>query len=157
MRPLCVPENPPSHRRPPLLRRWPSTKPSGISIIPPSLRAPPAPGCEDVDTALVNGELKFSLQGVKLKGSWVLVRTHSDGYPEGRTWLLIKHRDQWAGEVDVVEAAPDSVKSFGDFADILAKNKPAIWDSNRPSRSGATGKMLAEIIEQAAERKASAR
>src|SRR2546423_2413986 len=84
----------------------------------------PEPGFEDVDTALVNGELKFRLEGVKLKGSWVLVRTHSDGYPEGRTWLLIKHRDQWAGEVNVVEAAPDSAQSFGDFADLLANYKP---------------------------------
>jgi bifunctional non-homologous end joining protein LigD len=117
----------------------------------------PEPGFEDVETALVNGELKFRLDGVKLKGSWVLIRTHSDGYPEGRTWLLIKHRDEWAGEVDVVEAAPDSVKSFGDFADILAKDKPQIWESNRPARGGATGKMLAEIIEEATERKAAAR
>lgn len=117
----------------------------------------PEPGFEDVDTALVNGELKFRLNGIKLKGSWVLVRTHSDGYPEGRTWLLIKHRDQWAGDVNVVEAAPDSVKSFGDFADILAKDQPAIWESHRPARGGATGKMLAEIIEEAAERKASRR
>jgi bifunctional non-homologous end joining protein LigD len=117
----------------------------------------PEPEFEDLDTALVNGELKFRLEGVKLKGSWVLVRTHSDGYPEGRTWLLIKHRDQWAGEIDVVEAAPDSVKSFGDFADILAKDKPAIWESNRPAKGGASGKMLAEIIEEAAQRKASRR
>jgi bifunctional non-homologous end joining protein LigD len=117
----------------------------------------PEPGFDDVDTALVNGELKFRLDGVKLKGSWVLIRTHSDGYPEGRTWLLIKHRDQWAGEVNVVDAAPDSVKSFGDFADILAKDKPAIWESNRPARGGASGKMLAEIIEEAAERKAADR
>src|SRR5436189_4486568 len=35
------------------------------------------------------GELKVTLQGVKLKGSWVLVRT------KGRQWLLIKHRDQY--------------------------------------------------------------
>src|SRR5947208_7608904 len=29
----------------------------------------PEPGFEDVDTALVNGELKFRLDGIKLKGS----------------------------------------------------------------------------------------
>jgi bifunctional non-homologous end joining protein LigD len=103
-----------------------------------------------VDTALVNGELKFRLDGVKLKGSWVLVRTHSDGYPEGRTWLLIKHRDEWSGEIDITEKAPDSVKSFGDFADILAKDKPDVWESHRPAKGGAAGQMLAEIIEEAA-------
>ena len=110
----------------------------------------PEPGFEDVDSALVNGELKFRIDGVKLKGGWVLVRTHSDGYPEGRTWLLIKHRDEWAGDVDVTKAAPDSVKSFGDFAAILAKHQVKVWPSHRPGRSGAAGKMLASIIEQAA-------
>src|SRR3954470_17685171 len=34
----------------------------------------PEPGFEDIDTALVNGELKFRLEGVKLKGSWALIR-----------------------------------------------------------------------------------
>src|SRR5437588_12899419 len=34
---------------------------------------PTAP-TEDVDAALVKGEIKFELNGVKLKGSWVLVR-----------------------------------------------------------------------------------
>jgi bifunctional non-homologous end joining protein LigD len=114
----------------------------------------PEAGFEDVAAALDAGELKFKLDGVKLKGSWVLVRTHSEGYPEGRTWLLIKHRDQWAGDLAVTEAAPDSVKSFGDFAEILAKDQPAIWESNRPARGGETGKMLTQIIERAAQIKA---
>src|SRR5687767_4125285 len=48
----------------------------------------------DVATALRKGELKFTLDGVKLKGSWVLVRTRKT--PDGREqWLLIKHRDHW--------------------------------------------------------------
>src|SRR6185437_10551753 len=33
------------------------------------------PEVEDVDAALKKGDLKFRLNGVKLKGSWVLVRT----------------------------------------------------------------------------------
>src|SRR5256885_14796333 len=61
----------------------------------------PAPGVEDVDAALERGQLKFNLNGVKLKGGWVFVRTRSE-----RTWLLIKHRDEWAGEVDIVSFAP---------------------------------------------------
>src|SRR5437763_3843871 len=36
----------------------------------------------DVDEGLARGDLKFTLEGVKLKGSWVLVRTH--GGPWGR-------------------------------------------------------------------------
>jgi bifunctional non-homologous end joining protein LigD len=83
----------------------------------------PEPGFENVGAAIEDGEIKFRLDGIKLKGSWVLIRTHSEGYPEGRTWLLIKHRDQWAGDLDVTVEAPDSVKSFGDFEAIAAKSK----------------------------------
>ena len=75
-------------------------------------------------------------------------------YGEGRSWLLIKHRDDWAGPVDIAEFAPLSVKSGGDFEDILASDTPAIWSSNRPAKGGATGKMLEEIIQKAASLKA---
>jgi bifunctional non-homologous end joining protein LigD len=109
---------------------------------------------DDIDAALKKGDLKFTLDGYKLKGSWVLVRTKGPSYGEGRSWLLIKHRDDWAGEVDIAEFAPLSVKSGGDFEDILAEDTPAIWKSNRPARGGATGKMLEEIIRKAALKKA---
>jgi bifunctional non-homologous end joining protein LigD len=114
----------------------------------------------DVEAALKKGDLKFTLNGYKLKGSWVLVRTggrypgaraSSDG---GRSWLLIKHRDQWAGDVDITEFAPKSVKSDGDFEDILAEDVPAVWTSNRPAKGGDAGAMLATIIERAAKLKA---
>src|SRR5688572_1783079 len=109
----------------------------------------PDPGFEDVDAALKDGELKLHLNGVKLKGGWVLVRTRDE-----RTWLLIKHRDDWAGDVDIAAFAPLSVKSDGDFADILAADKPAIWESHQPEKGGAAGAMLREIIEKAAKIKA---
>ena len=102
------------------------------------------------------GDLKFTLDGVKLKGSWVIVRTKGGGWSGGgdRSWLLIKHKDDWAGEVDIAEFAPLSVKSKGDFADILAKDKPDVWESHKPEGGGAAGKMLREIIEKAAALKA---
>ena len=103
----------------------------------------------NVDEALKKGELKFELHGVKLKGSWVLVRTRDE-----RTWLLIKHKDEWAGDVDVIELAPLSVKSFSDFPDILAQEKPDIWESHLPAKGGAAGKMLQDIIVKAAKIKA---
>ena len=40
------------------------------------------PQADDVDAALKKGDLKFTLDGYKLKGSWVLVRT-SGRYPGG--------------------------------------------------------------------------
>ena len=111
------------------------------------------PETADVDAALKKGDLKFTLDGYKLKGSWVLVRTKGPAYAGGRSWLLIKHRDEWAGPVDITEFAPLSVKSGGDFPDILASDTPAIWTSHRPAKGGATGKMLEEIIAKAVELK----
>jgi bifunctional non-homologous end joining protein LigD len=101
------------------------------------------PESDDIDAALKAGELKFSLEGVKLKGSWVLVRTRDE-----RTWLLIKHRDNWAGAVDVTKL-DKSVKSFGGFEEILSNKTPEIWKSHRPARGGETGKMLERIIDRA--------
>src|SRR4051794_24581567 len=114
-----------------------------------------SPESEDVDAALRKGDLKFTLDGFKLKGSWVLVRTggrwgSKSGAGDARSWLLIKHRDDWAGEVDIAEFAPLSVKSGGDFEDILAADKPDVWESTRPARGGEAGAMLATIIERAA-------
>jgi bifunctional non-homologous end joining protein LigD len=112
------------------------------------------PQVDDVDAALKKGDLKFTLDGYKLKGSWVLVRT-GGRYPGGgdRSWLLIKHKDEWAGEVDITEFAPNSVKSGGDFAEILAQENPDVWQSNRPAKGGDAGAMFDRIIERAIEMK----
>jgi bifunctional non-homologous end joining protein LigD len=114
------------------------------------------PEVDDVDAALKKGDLKFSLNGYKLKGSWVLVRTRGPRDPSGRSWLLIKHRDDWAGPIDITEFAPVSVKSEGDFEDILAADTPAIWTSNRPAKGRASGAMLEKIIQKAVELKSGA-
>jgi DNA ligase D-like protein (predicted 3'-phosphoesterase) len=50
----------------------------------------------DPQPALRKGELKFTLAGEKLQGSWVLVRMRNDrerGRSQRNNWLLIKHRD----------------------------------------------------------------
>jgi bifunctional non-homologous end joining protein LigD len=115
------------------------------------------PEVDDVDAALKKGDLKFTLDGFKLKGSWVLVRTKGGQWGarasggDGRSWLLIKHRDDWAGDVDIAEFAPLSVKSKGDLADILAQDNPDIWQSHRPAEGGDTGAMFKRIIERALE------
>src|SRR4029077_3140062 len=117
------------------------------------------PESDDVDAALKKGDLKFTLNGYKLKGSWVLVRTSgrfagARSGSDGRSWLLIKHRDEWAGELDINDFAPRSVKTDGDFEDILGGEAPATWKSHRPAQGGDAGAMLARIIERAAALKA---
>jgi bifunctional non-homologous end joining protein LigD len=103
------------------------------------------PEVDDVDAALAKGDLKLQLDGYKLKGSWVLVRTRGWGGGKGgrpsdptRSWLLIKHRDDWSGPVDITTFAPKSVKSGGTFRDILLQEAPDVWRSNRPG-SGPDG------------------
>jgi bifunctional non-homologous end joining protein LigD len=112
------------------------------------------PEVEDIDAALAKGDLKFGLEGTKLKGSWALIRTHSARSDDDRSWLLIKHRDEWAGEVDITEFAPLSVESFGDFPDILAADNPQVWKSHKPAATEKAGELLQEVIEKAAAKKA---
>jgi bifunctional non-homologous end joining protein LigD len=69
------------------------------------------PEQEDVDAALAKGDLKILLQGKKLKGSWVLVRTHGYGRADGKSWLLIKHRDQYLSAEDITAEKPRSIVS----------------------------------------------
>ena len=75
------------------------------------------PEVADVDAALAKGELKFTLRGTKLRGSWVLVRTRraEAGKPQ---WLLIKHRDTFASAEDVATTQPRSVVSKRLLAEI---------------------------------------
>jgi len=50
-----------------------------------------------VHEGLAKGKLSFQLRGVKLKGSFALVRTAQDP----KSWLLIKHRDRFAASIDI--------------------------------------------------------
>jgi bifunctional non-homologous end joining protein LigD len=70
------------------------------------------PATPDVDAMLKKGELKFTLHGKKLNGSWVLVRTRGFGKNAKRpSWLLLKHRDVYAGEGDITIEQPRSAVS----------------------------------------------
>lgn len=90
----------------------------------------------DVGEALRKGELKFALDGKKLKGSWVLVRTRD------RQWLLLKHRDYYTTEEEVTELAPVSILTRRTLAEIAEDEggnvkKAATGDPRRvPPRSG---------------------
>ncbi len=65
----------------------------------------------DAAAALEKGDLKFALHGKKLKGSWVLVRTRGFGSSTKTSWLLIKHRDEFASDVDITLEKPRSAVS----------------------------------------------
>jgi bifunctional non-homologous end joining protein LigD len=110
----------------------------------------PEPGFENVAAALRKGELKFRLDGFKLKGSWVLVRT-GRGPNRGATetgereqWLLIKHKDDWAGDVDIAILAPKSIRTDHTFEEIL-KSDPDIWESHKAGTTDELEKIVAKV------------
>ncbi|SIO29445.1 ATP-dependent DNA ligase LigD phosphoesterase module /ATP-dependent DNA ligase LigD polymerase module [Bradyrhizobium erythrophlei] len=117
---------------------------------------------DDPDGGFKKGDLKFTLYGEKLHGSWVLVRMKGDRYRGKRTnWLLIKHRDAFAkeGEANAFVNADRSVASGRSMAEIaegrgkapkpfmLAKGgktrADAVWHSNRGEAAEARAKTKA--------------
>jgi len=71
---------------------------------------------------LEKGKLSFTLRGDRLKGSWTLVK-----FKRGKDdWLLIKHRDEFAGEEEEVQEEQSSVVSGMTIEDLKKKsNEPA--------------------------------
>ncbi len=82
----------------------------------------------DPDEGLKEGKLKFTLQGERMKGGWALIRMR--GKEKRENWLLIKERDDYAGD------DPDGLT--GDF-----------------SRSVKTGRKMEEIAKGMAAKKTS--
>jgi bifunctional non-homologous end joining protein LigD len=105
---------------------------------------------DDPERGFKKGDLKFTLHGDKLHGSWVLVRMRNDRNGGKRNnWLLIKHRDEYAreGKDNNILEADNSVASGRSMDQIAAGKgrapKPfmnanpggiradAVWNSNR--------------------------
>jgi bifunctional non-homologous end joining protein LigD len=105
---------------------------------------------DNPEAGFKKGDLKFTLEGEKLHGSWVLVRMRRDRDGGKRTnWLLIKHRDEFAkeGEANDILDEDRSVASGRSLKQIAegkgrapkpfmtAKssrmNADAVWHSNR--------------------------
>lgn len=106
----------------------------------------PAQG--DVGAALEKGDFKFTLHGKKLHGSWVLVRTRGFGGSGKTSWLLIKHRDQYASSEDITLKQPRSAISGKLLAQIAA-------DSGGDVDEAATGDPGAsKVVEKRAKRPA---
>lgn len=116
---------------------------------------------DDPERGFRKGDLKFTLEGEKLHGSWVLVRMKSDRYGGKRTnWLLIKHRDEYAvdGNGEEILSEDRSVASGRAMAEIAAGKgkapKPfmlakgngkadAVWQSNHGIAADARAKTKA--------------
>ena len=77
------------------------------------------------------GDLKILLEGERMHGSWVLVRTRR-GSEEKPQWLLIKHRDEYARPgTDIVAREMTSVTTGRTMEEIAENRKKRVWHSNR--------------------------
>jgi bifunctional non-homologous end joining protein LigD len=97
------------------------------------------PESDDAEASLKKGDLKFTLAGKKLRGSWVLVRTRGYGSRADKSWLLIKHRDKYVSKNDITVDAPRSVLSQKLLADIACDGggdaeKAATGDPGRTAK-----------------------
>jgi bifunctional non-homologous end joining protein LigD len=105
----------------------------------------PEKGFEKIGAALAKGELKFVMEGERMHGSWVLVRTKRDDRGKAN-WMLIKHRDEVAREGDPGPTEDDRSVASGRTMPEIANGKGraakpfltaegatagAIWQSNR--------------------------
>ena len=124
---------------------------------------------DDPERGYKKGDLKFTLHGNKLHGSWVLVRMRNDRTGGKRTnWLLIKHRDAFAkeGNANNILDADRSVAS-GRTMEQIAEGKgrapkpfmtaksgrgeaDAVWHSNRGDAAEARAEKKTEKTETSA-------
>jgi bifunctional non-homologous end joining protein LigD len=107
-------------------------------------------GRESPEKALAKGDLKFTLDGERLHGGWVLVRMKKDRMRGKRAnWLLIKHHDENAreGSSEALLGKDRSVASGRTMAAIAAgkgrgptpfmrasaetSDPGAVWDSRK--------------------------
>ncbi|MBA3778079.1 MAG: DNA ligase D [Chloroflexi bacterium] len=91
---------------------------------------------DDPGAAVRAGELKFRLEGEKLRGRFTLVKTSGrrGGAEDEDNWLLIHKRDDQTDESWDVDAHPRSVKS-GRTNDEVKAGAAAVWDSGAPAET----------------------
>jgi bifunctional non-homologous end joining protein LigD len=101
-------------------------------------------GAKSTEDAFMSGDLKFTLEGQKLQGSWVLVRMRGDKFGGKRTnWLLIKHRDDSSkpGGAEALLNEDRSVASGRSMEQIAAgagkPPKPFMLATTKPGKSNA--------------------
>ena len=100
---------------------------------------------EAIREGLKRGDVKITFHGERLHGSFALVRmkfardSSSTSKPQ---WLLIKHRDEFATEQDVVADNMTSVDS-GRTMEQIASGKSRVWNSNREPKAKPAARAVA--------------
>jgi bifunctional non-homologous end joining protein LigD len=99
----------------------------------------------DPHAMLKSGDLKFRLDGERLKGSFVLVRMKRRERERNNNWLLIKHHDGWSLDDSgsaITDEETDSVAS-GRSLDEIAAGK---GKGPKPFMTGKAGRASAKAV-----------
>jgi bifunctional non-homologous end joining protein LigD len=91
---------------------------------------------------LKRGDLKITFHGERLHGSFALIRMKysRDGSSSAKPqWLMIKHRDEYATEEDVVAENMTSVDT-GRTMEEIAGGRSKVWHSNREPKAASSKK-----------------
>ena len=108
----------------------------------------------DAHAMLAKGDLKFTLSGQKLKGSFVLakMRSRRPG-SKGTEWLLIKHRDDQVVPGYDIDRFDYSVLTRRTLNQIAGDEGSREWKSSRPAAKSPGKAWLADAIAKADKRK----
>ena len=91
---------------------------------------------------LKKGSLKIRMHGTKLKGEFALVKLKN---AENNAWLLIKHRDKYAKEMDITKK--DKSVISGKTLKAVEKTSKNIWGSS-PKKKSASKKTRPARVEK---------
>ncbi len=95
----------------------------------------------DPDQGLAKGDLKFRLHGKRLNGEFVLVRMKPRKEDRGRqNWLLIKKRDEYAGDGNEPTEEFDTSVKTGRTMDQILHGESAVWTSNAAQKKSRTAR-----------------
>ncbi len=103
---------------------------------------------------LAKGDLKFRLQGEKLKGGFVLARMRSRRPgSKGNEWLLIKHRDENVVPGYNIDDYDYSVLTKRSVEQIASDAGSAEWQSSRAASTRAKNVWLADTLAKVRKKK----
>src|SRR5579862_9720713 len=96
------------------------------------------PGTEaEAAAMLAKGDLKFRLNGKRLKGDFALVKMRGRRRgSKGNEWLMIKKHDDYAVNGYDIEAIDESVLSGKSKGEIAGDEGARKWKSSRPASRG---------------------
>jgi bifunctional non-homologous end joining protein LigD len=116
-------------------------------LSPVAVKGKYVPGTEaEAVTMLAKGDLKFRLQGKRLRGDFALVKMRGRPRSKGTEWLMIKKHDEFVVEEYDIESLDSSVLSGRSLEEIAGDAGSAEWKSRPAGRGRLKAAWLANAV-----------